>query len=216
MPFLSKKKSTWLHYIHLQVVFSIKDTIRNATQQSSHGTTNYNFTESFPWPFSDKILFGSEYDIAFEIYMKKKDLKTYVGKAAIKKKNLFINPNSFNGSLSTTELHWLNKSRFTGTWASHFLVLMFSRWYLCLCTYSFIIYYLIKCSCFIVLGHGWLCFNKNVRISVSSRFVSCILSAVPWEMLLPMTGWDYHDQVLHFDFSHWLKPLYGKEGALDF
>lgn len=170
-------------------------------------------------PFHDlsQIRFSLVQNIIFHLkFIWKKDLKTYVGKAAIKKKNLFINPNSFNGSLSATELHWFNKSRFTETWASHFLFLMFSRWYLCLCTYSFIIYDFIKCSCFIVLGHGWLCFNKNVRISVSSRFVSCILSAVPWEMLLPMTGWDYHDQVLHFDFSHWLKPLYGKEGVLDF
>lgn len=44
------------------VQFSIKDTQQNGTQQSSHGTTNYNCTEIFPWPFSDKILFCSEED----------------------------------------------------------------------------------------------------------------------------------------------------------
>lgn len=70
-----------LYCICLQVAFSIKDTVRNSTQESSHRTTNYNFTESFAWPFSDKIVFGSEYDLPFEIHMKK-DLQVYVGKAA--------------------------------------------------------------------------------------------------------------------------------------
>lgn len=36
-----------LYCICLQVAFSIKDTVRNSTQESSHRITNYNFTESF-------------------------------------------------------------------------------------------------------------------------------------------------------------------------
>lgn len=64
------------------VQFAIKDTQQNSTQQSSHGTTNYNSTEIFPWTFSDKILFCSEEDTNFEIQMRK-DLQVYVWKYVI-------------------------------------------------------------------------------------------------------------------------------------
>lgn len=42
------------------------------------------------------------------------------------------------------------------------------------------------------------------------------MSVVPWKMLLSMRGWDYYDQVLYFDFTQWLKDLWGEEEALDF
>lgn len=69
--YLVRRRDICISSSSCKLHFSVQDTEQNYIQQSPHGTTNSNCTETFQWPFSDNILFGSEEDNNFKIQMRK-------------------------------------------------------------------------------------------------------------------------------------------------